>query len=222
MSNVYRVSALIAILSISGCALFRPAESDVTTAQCPELEVPECPEPTVIEKVVVREVPVEVPAKTPPLATTAGELHLPIIGAVEWARVEPSGIVMEARIDTGAETTSVHAEDIQLIERDGKRYIRFSLLDPSTADKVFIERRLRRRVRIKQQDADSERRYVVKLWLTLGKQTSLVEVSLTDRENFEYPLLVGRNFITDSVIVDVSRQHVLNRPSPPEQDAAPP
>ncbi len=147
------------------------------------------------------EVPVAVPA-------TAGELGLPVIGAVEWASVEPGNLRMEARIDTGAETTSIHAENIELVERDGKRYVRFELLD-GEGGLVPMEVRLRRRVLIKQHEGEAERRYVVRMWVTLGDTRSRIDVNLSDREDFEYPLLIGRNFLVDAMIVDVSRQHTL-------------
>jgi hypothetical protein len=47
------------------------------------------------------------------------------------------------------------------------------------------------------------------LWLALGELRSLVEVTLSDRLDYEYPLLIGRNFLVDTVIVDVSRHHTL-------------
>ena len=166
---------------------------------CPPCEVLQCPDPQVVEKIV------EVPAPLPPMATTAGKMHLPIVGAVEWVLVEPAGLQLEARIDTGAETTSIHAENIQLVEKDGKRYVRFDLLDES-GQLVEQELRLRRRVLIKQQVGEPERRYVVRMWVSLAG-TALVLMLACDREDFEYPLLVGRNFLVDTVIVDVSRRH---------------
>ena len=141
------------------------------------------------------------------MATTAGKLHLPIIGAVEWARVEPADLWVEARVDTGAETTSIHAEDIQLIERDGKRYVSFVLIDAITGSKYPQELRLRRRVLIKQNGGPDQRRYVVRMWVTLGDSRSRIDVNLADRSGFEYPMLIGRNFLTDTMIVDVSRHH---------------
>jgi len=147
----------------------------------------------------------------PTAVPTAGELQLPVIGAVEFASIEPGDIRMEARIDTGAESTSIHAEDIQLLERDGKRYVRFQVLDPGSGEKVQMEKRFRRRVLIKQQGGELERRYVVRMWITLGEIRARVDVTLTDRSGFDYPLLIGRNFLTDHMIVDVSQHHVLGR-----------
>ena len=123
--------------------------------------------------------------------------------------VDPPGILYDARIDTGAESSSVHAEDIRLIERDGKQYILFKLFNPKNNEFVELERRLQRKVLIKQKDGEPERRYVVKLWLTMGDIKERVDVTLTNRSDFTYQLLVGRNLLTDIAIVDVSRRHTI-------------
>ncbi len=193
---------------LSGCSLM-PQQGE---NNCPAVEIVElpiavqtCPEPQIVERIVTK----TVSAPLPPMANTAGKLHLPIVGAVEWARVEPAGLWIESRIDTGADTTSIHAEDIQLIEKDGKRYVSFVLIDAVTGSRKSQELRLRRRVLIKQSGGPDQRRYVVRMWVTLGDTRSRIDVNLTDRANFEYPLLIGRNFLIDSMIVDVSRHHTL-------------
>lgn len=193
---------------LSGCSLLpQQAENNCPTVEIVELPVvPQaCPKPQIIERVVTK----TVAAPLPPMASTAGKLHLPIVGAVEWARVEPAGLWLESRIDTGADTTSLHAEDIQLLEKDGKRYVSFVLIDAVTGSHHPQELRLRRRVLIKQSGGPDQRRYVVRMWVTLGETRSRIDVNLTDRANFEYPLLIGRNFLTDSLIVDVSRHHTM-------------
>ncbi len=143
------------------------------------------------------------------MATTAGKMHLPIVGAIEWVRIEPAGLLLESRMDTGAVTTSVHADNIQLVEKEGKRYVRFVLTDPNSDEKVEQELRLRRRVLIKQSGLPDTRRYVVRMWVTLGETRSRIDVNLADMTGFEYTLLIGRNFLTDSMIVDVSRHHTV-------------
>jgi hypothetical protein len=213
MITLLRTSAFLALLLAAGCSSIKPAPATVTcpaveTPSCPvcpgvESQQPQCPEPQVVEKIVT----VPAPAPTPAKATTAGKLNLPIVGAVEWAKVEPGDIRMQARIDTGAATTSIHAEDIELVEKDGKRWMHFNLLDPATKEKVAVEQRLRRKLVSKQSDGEEQHRYVVKLWVTLGESRSLVEVTLTDRDNMEYPLVIGRNLLVDTAIVDVSRKN---------------
>lgn len=204
------VSQLLLLLLMSGCSLM--SSSNWPSSSCPAPPKPEkieqqCPAPQVVERVVTK----LLPAKLPSMATTAGKMHLPIIGAVEWARVGEPKILFETRIDTGADTTSIHAENIQLIEKDGRRYVRFMLVDAQTGERYEQELRLRRRVLIKQNGGPHDRRYVVRMWVTLGDTRSRIDVNLTDRTGFEYPLLIGRNFLTDSLIVDVSRHHTLDK-----------
>ena len=199
---------------LSSCALLpqlaKPAQCPTPAETVPPLLEPQsCPEPQVIESIVTKVVAPE----PPPQATTAGKLHLPIVGAVEWAKIQPAGLWIESRIDTGADTTSIHAEDIQLVEKDGKRYVRFVLIDAATGSAHQQELRLRRRVLIKQSGGADERRYVVRMWVILGEIRSKIDVNLSDRTDFEYPLLIGRNFLMDNMIVDVSRHHtVIVRP----------
>jgi len=205
--NLHRlVLTLLVLLLVAGCA---QSPTAVEPPECPEpppcpvCEVPECPvpEPRIVEKIV------QVPAPAPPAATTAGEKNLPIVGGVEWVVLEAADMEMEARVDTGAETTAVHAENIQLLEKEGKRYVRFTLQDGSTESQVAMEEPLRRTVLVKQAAGEPDKRYVVRMWLKLGEMRSRVEVTLSDREDFEYPLLLGRNFLVDLAIVDVSRKH---------------
>lgn len=203
-------SQSLGLLLLSGCTLLSPEQQPV--AVCPVLEEPvvtqqQCPPAKVIERIVTK----EVPAKLPPMATTAGKMHLPIVGAVEWAAVGRSELMMEARIDTGADTTSIHADNIQLIEKDGRRYVRFVLVEPETGRQVRQELRLRRRVLIKQSNGLRDRRFVVRMWVAVGDTRSRIDVNLTDRTDFEYPMLIGRNFLTDSLIVDVSRHHTVDK-----------
>lgn len=193
---------------LSACSLI-PQQ---TATSCPPAEiialpdtVQTCPEPRIVERIVTK----ILPAALPPMASTAGKFHLPIVGAVEWARIEPANLWVESRIDTGAETTSIHAEEIQLLEKDGKRYVSFVLIDALTGSRHPQELRLRRRVLIKQNDSPDQRRYVVRMWVTVGETRSRIDVNLSDRSNFEYPLLIGRNFLVDSMIVDVSRHHTM-------------
>ena len=203
-------SQSLGLLLLSGCTLLSPEQQPV--AVCPVLGEPvvtqqQCPPAKVIERIVTK----EVPAKLPPMATTAGKMHLPIVGAVEWAAVGRSELMMEARIDTGADTTSIHADNIQLVEKDGRRYVRFVLVEPETGRQVRQELRLRRRVLIKQSNGLRDRRFVVRMWVAVGDARSHIDVNLTDRSDFEYPMLIGRNFLTDSLIVDVSRHHTIDK-----------
>jgi len=125
-----------------------------------------------------------------------------IFGYVERVIISSSGFSLKAKLDTGAETSSLDAHNIQRFRRGDARYVRFDVKDPKTGDFVTLERPLARMVRIKEHDAPSKRRPVVKMWICLGHLTQQVEVSLTSRSEFIYPLLIGRSAMRGSVIVD--------------------
>jgi hypothetical protein len=159
-----------------------------------------------------RPVRVKKPAPKPLAAALMAGKH--VIGAVEPVRVIPGDFVFTARIDTGAKTSSMHAEEIQQFERDGKRWVRFKITD-GTKSRV-VEKRVVRRVRIKQQIVPSERRPVVKMRFIIGGVSQSIQVTLTDRSNFKYKVLVGRNFLHDLFIVDVG-QKMTTQPIPYEK-----
>lgn len=202
-------------IALAGCQTTPTAPEQecpvVQATVCPVCEVIQCPTPSVVEKAAAQCDPIVPPkCELPPVE----EKHQ-TIGEKEWAYVEPGGVVLEARIDTGAETSSIHAEDIQLIEKDGKRWVRFSLTDPKTNAKIPLERRLHRRIRVKQKNEETQdRRYVVRMWVTMGDSRTWLDLSLSDREDFEFPLLIGRNMLMDDFVVDISKHHTLTKPIP--------
>ncbi len=211
--RAFTLTALAVILV--GCQTGPPEKQQdcpaIDTSACPVCAVAQCPEPKVLDKVATE-------CETPPQAQCVSTVAPPkyqSIGEIEWAFVEPGNVVLEARVDTGAETSSIHAEDIQLIEKDGKRWVRFSLMHPETNVKIPLERRLHRRILVKQKIGDvQDRRYVIRMWVTLGGSRVWLDVSLSDREDFEFPLLIGRNMLMDNFVVDISQRHSLPKPSP--------
>jgi hypothetical protein len=68
-----------------------------------------------------------------------------------------------------------------------------------------------RNVRIIQAVAENkEQRQVVELQITLGNTTRSAEFTLSDRSHMEFPVLVGRNILMDSMSVDVSKKYISN------------
>lgn len=143
--------------------------------------------------------------QTPP--EYAGKL---VVGAVENVLLPETGFIMPARVDTGANTSSMDARDIRNFERNGDEWVRFVLVDPETGDEAELERRRTRRVRIIQStDDDGEVRPVVEMRITLGDLTQISEFTLTDRSHMRQPMLLGRNVLLDVMLVDVSSQNLV-------------
>ncbi len=137
-----------------------------------------------------------------------------VVGETERVTIEPQGLRYHARIDTGASLSTLHATHLTYFERDGERWIRFQIDHPQADKSVTLEKPVVRKVVIRDvkssellaRDA-ADRRPVIKLTIALGPLRRLVEVTLTDRSRMEYPVLIGRNFLLDSAIVDVSRRN---------------
>lgn len=134
-------------------------------------------------------------------------------GAVERVSFPDLGdFVLEARVDTGAQTSSLHVTSWKPFERDGARWVSFVLPVGAGKKPLRLERPLSRIVRIKGRDESNRRRPVVQLKIRLGKIERTIEFTLADRGDFEFPALLGRNFLLDTVVVDVGRRFVLSAP----------
>jgi hypothetical protein len=118
-------------------------------------------------------------------------------------------IDLEAKIDTGAYTSALHCKDIELKKINNVTYLCFKLLDdshPEYKDKEFQFAQFDKKT-IKSSFGESEERFLIKTNIVLaGKKISLL-ISLTDRTNMKYPVLIGRRLLNKKFIVDVSKKH---------------
>lgn len=138
-----------------------------------------------------------------------GGLEMQVVGELEKVHLSPLDIVFNARVDTGATTSSLDARNIQRFERDGRRWVRFDTAHPETGEDLTFERPVVRRVRVSQAISDDfERRPVVELHFTMGSISHTAEFTLSDRSHLEFPVLIGRNILRDQMLVDVSKQYI--------------
>jgi len=130
-----------------------------------------------------------------------------VIGAAESVYIPSAKMKMEARIDTGATTTSIDARDIEVLERDGKKWVKFILVDREGNSTAEIEKRVVKIVPIKRHGMEDQKRYAVKMKIMMGDKAQLVLVTLADRSRFDFPVLIGRNFLRGEYLVDVELEH---------------
>lgn len=137
-----------------------------------------------------------------------------IVGEVEKFYLAGPGLIYDARIDSGAETSSFDARNIVRFERDGNNWVRFDIPVPESEDLVTIEREISRRVKIIQSSTEeSERRVVVELQFMIGDHRQQAEFTLTSREHLSHSVLVGRNILRDVMLIDVGKEFSTNLPS---------
>ncbi|MBV0934681.1 ATP-dependent zinc protease family protein [Marinobacterium weihaiense] len=144
-----------------------------------------------------------------------------VVGEVERLYLAVPGITYNARIDSGATTSSLHATNIQRFERDGEDWVRFDIRDPESNTPVTIERKLARNANIIQASSeDPERRPVVELPFVIGSHRQSAEFTLSDRSQLTYPVLIGRNVLRDVMLIDVGREYVTELPDTLTRPAA--
>ncbi|ANS85937.1 hypothetical protein VSVS12_02176 [Vibrio scophthalmi] len=148
--------------------------------------------------------PIVVPTATNPT-------HGVVLGEIERVTIDSIKQTFDARVDTGAATSSLNAVDIEQFERNGKKWVRFHLSDDKTPmnDENWIEAPVLKFVKIRQStNEEVERRAVVELWVKVGKIHEKAQFTLADRSQMSHPVLLGREFIKDIAVVDVSKKYV--------------
>lgn len=139
------------------------------------------------------------------------------MGWLEWSWLEPGHVRLKTKLDTGARTSSLHAEDIETFERDGDKWVRFRVPlsdrpeDTNLERDLVLERPVVREILIKDHEHAPAPRYVVEIDLCLGNETRRTEVSLADRSRFNYPLLLGRLGMRGHIMVDPEAKYIAAR-----------
>lgn len=131
-----------------------------------------------------------------------------IIGAVEPIYILPMKSAFDARIDTGATTSSLDADDIKEFERDGEKWVSFTITNRQSGEKYEFEKPILKSVKIKRIE-DREHRVKVNMAVSFGGEQFTAEFTLADRDKFEYQALVGRNILSGRAIVDTTLSHTL-------------
>jgi hypothetical protein len=132
-----------------------------------------------------------------------------VVGAVETVTVVAAGLDIRARVDTGATTCSIHAEDVELLpwppegRGEGSTMLSFRVRN-ERGESRLLRTRLVSTVVVKTAEA-RELRHMVRLRLRWRAVEKDVLVTLNDRSRMSYNLLLGRNWLRGSFVVDVDR-----------------
>lgn len=121
-----------------------------------------------------------------------------IYGYVEKATLVDKGMVLSAKLDTGAKSASLSATNIREVIQNGKTYLNFTVLGKQ--EEMEFTSEYLGKVRIKVRDGENSskapiKRPIVLMTLQIGDQIRKIPVNLTNRKRFNYPLLLGRDAI---------------------------
>jgi hypothetical protein len=137
-----------------------------------------------------------------------------IIGRKELVDFPELGIKgIEAKIDTGAYSTAIHAHKIWVDKIDGEDVLNFHVLDPDNPlyRKTTFRTRSFYRKNVRSSNGRIEKRFIIKTIMVLGGRKRRADVSLTNRGKMRYPVLVGRKVLKNGFLVDVSKVNVMQK-----------
>ena len=109
---------------------------------------------------------------------------------------------LPAKIDTGARTSSLHGRVIETFDRDGEPFVRFAVDFPDQhveqiCEAVHVDWR-----GITSSNGETQRRMIIKTPLVIGGLKFRAEISLADRSDMKFPMLVGRSSLRRRFVVD--------------------
>jgi len=126
---------------------------------------------------------------------------------IDFPLLDITGI--EAKLDTGAYTSSIHCENIFVETKNNKSTLSFSvsqILHGAEQSKTFYFDEFSKK-KIKNSFGELEERYTIKTIVKLGSKKVIATISLSNREKMRYPVLIGRKLIKNKFIIDVNKVH---------------
>ncbi len=133
-----------------------------------------------------------------------------IIGRRELVSFPELGLMsIEAKIDTGAYTSSLHCKEVSLFVKNGTEHVSFLLLDSEHPlfENKLIEWPVHKIKQVKNSFGQVEERIVIRTRIDFFDLIYEIEISLADRSLMDYPVLLGRKALRKKFIVDVSKVH---------------
>lgn len=128
-----------------------------------------------------------------------------IVGSEEWCGLPDLGIpAIQARIDSGAKTSALHAVNIQPFLKGKEQWVRFEVHPIRTNRRVTThsEAKITSRRGVRSSNGVLEKRFVINTTLKLGSANWPIELTLTDRDEMGLRMLIGREAMEQRILVD--------------------
>ncbi|WP_018969333.1 30S ribosomal protein S6--L-glutamate ligase [Rubritalea marina] len=132
-----------------------------------------------------------------------------IVGSAEWLALPQLQVpAIKARVDSGAKTSSLHAFNIHSFKRDGEAWVSFEVhpIQKNRKTVVRCEAMVVDRRIIKSSNGEREKRYVIRTAMELAGESHSIEITLSNRDNMGYRMLLGREAMVGRILVDPSEE----------------
>ena len=137
-----------------------------------------------------------------------------LAGWREWVQLPDVGVPwIKAKLDTGAQTSSLHAYGIKIFDRDGTDWVRFKVRpwQESIDDEVVVEAPVHDRRRVRSSSGHVQQRYVVLMRVVLVGRDVLAEVTLSNRDQMGFRMLIGREALRHGIHVSSAHSFLGGR-----------
>ena len=119
-------------------------------------------------------------------------------------------IEIDIKIDSGAYTSSIHCSNIREITINKEKFIQFKLLDPEHIlynNKEFSTKNYASKL-IKSSNGISEKRFMIATEIIIFDQVFPIHLTLSERKNMKFPILLGRKFLNKKVVIDTAKKNL--------------
>jgi len=156
-------------------------------------------------------------------AQTQVEIHIGdrrmkrrLVGWREWVGLPALNIAsLRAKVDTGARTSALHAVDVTPLTLNDTPCVSFAIPEEQIDElsTVYHTAPVRDHRSVRASTGDSQERYVIATPLRIASRTFTIEITLSDRTEMDFPMLLGRNALRlGRYVVDPGRSFLQGRP----------
>jgi hypothetical protein len=141
--------------------------------------------------------------------------QLPLLGWREWVALPELNLGhIKAKIDTGARSSALHAFELEPYRKSGQRWVMFAIHPQQKHNDSVIECHapIKDRRLVSDSGGHKQRRYVIESQLLLGQTLISAEITLTNRDNMQFRMLIGRTAMNGRFIIDPSASYVQGKP----------